>query len=103
MSCVMYTDSGKKRELHFKHILTGKITRNRPSRDVLKSMQRRIEKEKRRVERTKNMDLDQDMMKDAKTYVDRRLKNWRRGKKIASNACDATSHCTERCGYVLGG
>ena len=55
MPCVMYTDSGKKRELHFKHILTGKITRNRPSRDVLKSMQRRIEKEKRRVERTKNM------------------------------------------------
>ena len=28
------------------------------------------------------MDLDQDMMKDAKTYVDRRLKNWRRGKKL---------------------
>ena len=79
---VVCGESGR-RELRYKHVLTGVTRRDRPNGDVLKSMKRTIEKEMMKTGGRKTKEQhDEDTMKDAKTYVDRRLKQWRKGKNL---------------------
>jgi len=81
---VVCKDTGR-RELHFKHAESGTIRKNRPvMKTTIPIQSQRLRRDTSGVKKTKKVEIKthEERSREAKSYVDRRLKTWRKGKNL---------------------